>query len=141
MAETQTAAPTAAPTLSAGVIAHLNPSDANAAADFYKRAFGAVEVSRIPAQDGKRLMHVHLHVNGGTLMLADSFPEAGHPVQTPQGFSLVMVVDDLDAWWKRAIDAGSTAVTEPAKMFWGDRYAQVRDPFGYDWGLDEPAKG
>ena len=141
MAETETATQAANPTLSAGVIAHLNPSDANAAAEFYKRAFGAVEVSRIPAQDGKRLMHCHLHLNGGTLMLADSFPESGHPVQTPQGFSLVVVVDDVDAWWKRAIAAGCTPVTEPQKMFWGDRYAELTDPFGYLWSLDEPAVG
>jgi PhnB protein len=141
MAETQTAAPAPNPALSAGVIAHLNPSDAGAAAEFYKRAFGAEEVSRIPAQDGKRLMHVHLNVNGGTLMLADSFPESGYPVQTPQGFSLIVVVDDLDAWWARAMAAGCEPITEPAKMFWGDRYAQLKDPFGYSWGLDEPAKG
>ena len=141
MAETETAAQATAPTLSAGVIAHLNPSDANAAAAFYTRAFGAQEISRIPAQDGKRLMHVHLHLNGGTLMLADSFPESGHPVQTPQGFSLVVVVDDIDAWWKRAIAAGAKPVMEPQKMFWGDLYAQLEDPFGYLWSLDEPVKG
>lgn len=137
MAETQTRHAEQA-ALSAGVIPHLNPSDANAAAEFYKRAFGATEVSRMPAQDGKRLLHCHLTVNGGTLMLADSFPESGHPVQTPQGSSLVLVVDDLDAWWKRAIDAGASPMMEPQKMFWGDRYAQLKDPFGYLWAMDEP---
>ncbi|HEY5412148.1 MAG TPA: VOC family protein [Caulobacteraceae bacterium] len=133
MAETQT------PTMPGGVIAHLNPSDASAAAEFYKRAFGAVELSRIPAQDGKRLMHCHLAINGGALLLADNFPESGYPTLAPQGFSLLMMTDDVDAAYQRAIDAGATSVMAPQQMFWGDRYAQVTDPFGYLWSLDQAA--
>ncbi|HEX4097183.1 MAG TPA: VOC family protein [Caulobacteraceae bacterium] len=120
-----------------GVVAHLTPSDAAAATEFYKKAFGAEEVSRIPGPNGK-LMHVHLAINGGVLLLADYMPQSGHPGGAPQAISLLMAVDDLDAVWKRAIEAGCEEMMAPALMFWGHRYGQVRDPFGFIWALDEP---
>lgn len=116
-------------------------SDASAAVDFYKRAFGAQEVARIPMQDGKRLMHVHLRVNGADFVFNDAMPEHGRPLQTPQGYSLMLIVDDIDAWWTRAIDAGATGVMPPEKMFWGDRFCELKDPFGVSWTMDEPAQG
>jgi uncharacterized glyoxalase superfamily protein PhnB len=126
-------------TMPRGVIAHLTPSDAGAAADFYGKAFGAEEVSRIPGPGGK-LMHVHLKLNGGTLLLADHFENSGHPDGPPQAISLLMVVDDIDAAWARAIEAGCEPMTPPQLMFWGDRYAQFRDPFGFIWSFDEPKR-
>ena len=133
MAETQTPDTT----MPRGVIAHLTPSDAAAAADFYVRAFGAVEASRMPGPGGK-LMHVHLKLNDGVLLLADHFENSGHPNGPPQAISLLMVVDDIDSSWKRAIDAGGEPMMEPQVMFWGDRYAQFRDPFGFIWSFDQP---
>lgn len=112
---------------------------ANASA-FYAKAFGATEVTRMPSEDGKRLIHCHLHINGHSLMLSDAFPESGHPYTPPAGFTLTLIVDDIESWWKRATAAGATVVMPYAKQFWGDVYGQVRDPFGILWSLNQPAK-
>jgi uncharacterized glyoxalase superfamily protein PhnB len=83
-------------------------------------------------------MHVHLYVNGTSLMLSDPYPEHGYAPQMPQAFHLMLPVDDIDAWWQRAVDAGATVVMPVAEMFWGDRYGQLRDPFGVLWAMDQP---
>ena len=70
-------------------------------------------------------MHVHLYINGSSIMLNDAYPEHGHPSQAPQGFSLVIVTDDIDAEWQRAVDAGATIVMPVTEMFWGDRFGQL----------------
>jgi uncharacterized glyoxalase superfamily protein PhnB len=54
---------------------------------------------------------------------------------------MMLPVDDIDFWWKRAVDAGMTVETELQVMFWGDRYGQVRDPFGVAWAMNAPVKG
>ncbi len=118
-----------------GVVPYLNVSDANAAIAFYQKAFGAEVVDRRLAQDGKRLIHSQLRINGGPLMLNDPFPEFGFPSKTPQSFMLHLQVDDVDAWWKRAVDAGATVVMPLDKQFWGDRYGQVSDPYGIVWSI------
>lgn len=128
--------PAANPVMPSGVIAHLNPSDASAAVEFYKRAFGAVEASRVPGPEGK-LMHVHLLINGGVLLLADYFPQCGRPFGPPQAINLFMQVDDIDAAFRRAVEAGAEPLMEPQVMFWGDKHGQVQDPFGYIWALNQ----
>ena len=114
------------------------------AIDFYVAAFGAEDQRRMLADDGKRLMHAHLSVNGGSLMLNDEFPEYQGPADTgsgpPSGFVLHLQVDDADAWFDRAVKAGATARMPPADMFWGDRYGQLTDPFGYTWSIGSPLK-
>ena len=110
------------------------------AADFYKAAFGAEEAHRMPAEDGKRLMHCHLVINGGSLMLADGFPEFGHPA-VPQTVTMQIVTHEGDLWWNRAIAAGCTVKLPFEKAPWGDRYGQMTDPFGVTWGVNEPASG
>jgi PhnB protein len=85
-------------------------------------------------------MHIHLVVNGGSLMLADAFPDHGHPLETPGGFTLHMQVDNADAWWKRAVDAGAEPLMPVTDMFWGDRYGQFRDPFGVRWSVGTTIK-
>jgi PhnB protein len=121
-----------------GVVAYLSVDGALKAAEFYQRAFGAELAFAHPADDKGRTMHVHLYVNGSSVMLSDPFPEHGHPHVAPQGFNLTLMVDDIDARFKRAIDAGATAVMPPTDMFWGDRYAQLRDPFGVLWAMNAP---
>ena len=64
----------------------------------------------------------------------------GHPLREPAGFNVTLPVDDVDAWYDRAIKAGCTAVMTPADMFWGDRYGQLKDPFGVLWAINGPIK-
>lgn len=111
---------------------------AAAASAFYQKAFAAKEEARIPAQDGQRLMHCHLTINGGPLLLSDCFPEYGYPAKTPQGFMIHLQVDDADAWWDRAVAAGCEVLTPIDLQFWGDRYGQLKDPFGYSWSIGGP---
>lgn len=121
-----------------GVVAALQVRNASDAVDFYKRAFAAEELNRIPSQDGKLLLHSHLRINGGSLILNDAFPEQGYPLQTPQAFTLHLQVDDVDAWWNRAVEAGCEVTMPLGLMFWGDRYGQLRDPYGVAWSLGAP---
>jgi PhnB protein len=128
---------------SGGVTAHLTIRDGKAAdaIDFYKRAFGAEEVGRHMADDGKRIMHAHLKLNGGALMLNDDFPEFGHGAATaPSGITLHLQVPDADAAWERAVSAGGEVRFPLADQFWGDRYGQIQDPFGFTWSIGAPVK-
>jgi len=121
-------------------VAYLTVAGAMKAAEFYVRAFGAEIAAALPVDDQGRTMHVHLHVNGASLMLSDAFPEYGHALQPPQAFSLMLMVDDIDARYAHAVAAGATVVTPPADMFWGDRYGQLRDPFGVLWAMNQPKR-
>ena len=121
-----------------GLTPHLSVGHGHAtqAVDFYIAAFAAKEMMRMPAEDGKRLMHCHLHINGGSLMLCDDFPEQhGGSYAPPAAVTLHLQVDDVDAWYARAVAAGAVPRMPPEDMFWGDRYAQVDDPFGFTWSL------
>ncbi len=120
-----------------GIAPYLTVDGAMKAADFYERAFGAELAAAQPVDDRGRTMHVHLKMGGGSLMLSDAFPEHGHPVEPFSGFTLALAVDDIHAWWKRAVDAGATEVTPVSEMFWGDLFGQVRDPFGVLWSLNQ----
>jgi PhnB protein len=118
-----------------GVVPIVAVRDANAAAAFYERAFGAEILRRVPAGDGVRLLHCHLRINNGSLAINDVFPEHGYPLQEPQSFTLHLQVEDVDAWWARAVGAGAEITMPLEKQFWGDRYGQLRDPFGVSWSL------
>ena len=124
-----------------GVIPYIGmDGKAGEAADFYSRAFGARDLGRIPGEnDPKKLMHCQIEINGGPLMMSDMHaPDA--PVLKPQGFHLQLVVEDGDFWWNRAVDAGCTVAVPFEKMFWGDRWGMLTDPFGLSWSIDEPAR-
>jgi uncharacterized glyoxalase superfamily protein PhnB len=123
------------PAVLGGVAPYLTVDGATKAAEFYVRAFGAQEVARHPLDGQGRTMHIHLHLNGGSLMLSDAYPEYGHPWKAPEGFALHLKVDDIDAAWARAIEAGATEVMPVQLMFWGERYGQLRDPFGVMWSM------
>ena len=129
-------APATAETRS-GVVAYLNVDGALAAADFYAKAFGAVVAAQQPVDDKGRTMHVHLYINGASVMLSDFFPEQGHGKVAPQGFSLVLPVADIDSAFRRAVDAGAEVVTPVQKMFWGDYFGALKDPYGVDWGMNQ----
>jgi PhnB protein len=124
-------------------------SDGEAAILFYEKAFGAKLEAKMPGQDGKRLMHVHLTINGGSVFLVDDFPEfdagEGNGMAPPtrlggSGVTIHLEVTDADAFWKRAVDAGVTIVMPLDNMFWGARYGKVKDPFGHIWSFGGPVK-
>jgi PhnB protein len=139
MATTQSA-PTTLPEVLGGIVPYLSLDGASRAAEFYVEAFGAREVFRYPTDAKGRTMHIHLYLNGGSLMLSDAYPEHGHPHQPAQGYTLHLKVDDVDSWWQRAVAAGAEVVLPLQKMFWGDRYGQVRDPFGVLWSMGQPSQ-
>jgi len=122
-------------------IPHIVVSNAAAAIDFYKQAFGATEVARHVAPGSNKIMHALLAINGGHLILNDDFSEAmGQKPSTPEALggtplTLHMQVADADRAWAKAVAAGAE-VTFPLKdQFWGDRYGQLRDPFGHKWSI------
>ncbi|WP_395648110.1 VOC family protein [Terricaulis sp.] len=125
-----------------GLYPYLTVKGGKAAVDFYARAFGAVEEFRAYGQDNERIMHARLRVNGFALLLSDYFEEfhGGAPAPTPTGVTIHLEVDDADAWWKRATDAGATIVMPLADQFWGDRYGQLKDPYGHSWSIGAPVK-
>jgi len=127
---------------SGGVTAHLTIRDNRAAEaiTFYKAAFGAEE-GHPPhlADDGKRIMHVHLLVNGGHLMLNDDFPEYGGAATPPGSIALHLQVTDADTAWNQVLEAGGQEKMPLADQFWGDRYGQLTDPFGFTWSIGAPA--
>ncbi len=129
-----------APLTLGGVVPYLTVGGAVKAADFYVKAFGAKVVAQHPVDEQGRTMHVHLHINGGSVMLSDAYPEHGHALQQPQSFNLHLQVDDVDPVWKRAVDAGAEVVLPLQLMFWGDNYGQVKDPFGVLWSLASTPK-
>lgn len=127
------------PTPKGGLVAYVTVNGAIKASEFYQKAFGAEVATILPPDEKGRTMHAHLYINGSSLMLNDVFPEHGHPLREPASFSLTLMVEDVDAWYQRAIQAGCTSTTPPADMFWGDRYAALKDPFGVAWGMNGPA--
>lgn len=127
----------------AGVTPHLTITNGKAAEAiaFYEQAFGAREMGRHMAEDGRRIMHAHLTLNDGSLMLNDDFPEMmGKPSAPPASVTLHLQVDDADAWWDRAVAAGASVRFPIGDQFWGDRYGQVTDPFGHCWSIGAPSK-
>ena len=121
-----------------GVIAYFTVSETKAATAFYEKAFGAKLIDRRETPDG-RSMHVHVEINGGAMMFNDPFPEYGTTDDAKKNVTLHLIVEDADTWWKRATDAGAEVVTPLEVAFWGDKYGQVKDPFGVTWGIVGPA--
>ncbi len=121
------------------IIPHLTLKGAAAAIDFYKKAFGAVELGRMPLPDGKALLHAQLKIGDSHLFLCDEpqFPGCPKSPQTLGGNSVVvhLNVEDCDATFNRAVAAGAQVNMPPTDMFWGDRYGQLTDPFGQRWSI------
>ncbi len=127
----------AIPAAYAGVTPYLIVRDAARAIDFYKKAFGATEVMRLPAPGGK-IGHAEIKIGEGMVMLADESPEMGHKSPQTLGgtpISLMFYVPDVDAQFAGAIGAGGT-VTQPLKdQFYGDRSGTLTDPSGHIWTI------
>ena len=119
------------------VTPYLVVRGAERAIEFYTRAFGARETARMTGPGGM-IIHAEVQVGDSRIMLSDEFPElrtsspealGGTPVR------LMLYVDDVDTWFRRAVEAGAKVEMTPRDMFWGDRYAKVSDPFGHRWDM------
>lgn len=119
------------------VTPHLICAGAAKAIDFYKRAFDATELMRVPGPNGK-LMHASIRIGDSTVMLHDEMPERGALGPSALKGSPVTIhlyVEDVDAVAARAVAAGAKVTMPVADMFWGDRYGQLEDPFGHRWAV------
>ena len=116
---------------------HLICAGAADAIEFYKKAFGAVELTRMPGPGGK-VMHAALRIGDSMIMLADEYPDSGGfgPL-TLKGTPVVIhiYVPNADQFFAQAVAAGATVKMPLADMFWGDRYGQISDPFGHFWSI------
>jgi PhnB protein len=123
---------------------YLTVSDAAAAVEFYKNAFGAVQDGESHLMPGtNKIMHARVVVNGALIMLADDFSGTmGGTCMTPQalgGSPVVLALDVKDArsFWDKAVAGGATVTMPLADMFWGARYGQMTDPFGHRWSVSQ----
>jgi len=119
------------------VTAHIVVPDAAESADWYIRALGAREISRIPLPGGK-IMAVEIAIGDSHLHVGSEFPQAG--ILAPRSIGgtatvLQINVDDVDALWRRALTEGATVRHELWDAFWGERHGQITDPFGHRWNL------
>ena len=110
---------------------------ADQAIQFYQKVFGAIETVRMPGPDGQ-VMHAEMKIGNSIVMLSDENPERGY--LSPQtiggtGSSVLLYTDDVDATFKNAVDAGARAQQPPTDMPWGDRMANITDPFGHNWAI------
>ena len=119
------------------VVPYLRVKGAARALEFYAKALDARETMRMPMPSpDTRIMHAEMTIGTGVFFLADEFPEMGGPTEPPNGSVTVHLnVPDCDALWQQAIAAGATAMMPPADMFWGDRFAKFKDPFGHEWSI------
>ena len=111
--------------------------DATRALDFYKKAFGAEELMRIPAPGGK-IGHAEIQIGDSRIMLADEAPE--RDIRSPQTLggtpvSIMLYVDDVDSRYKKAIAAGAKELRPVKDQFYGDRSGCITDPFGHQWTI------
>lgn len=116
---------------------YLIVRDAARALDFYKQAFGAVELLRMAHPTGK-IGHAEIKIGDSIIMMADEFPD--HDIRSPESFggspvSLLLYVKDVDTAFPQAIAAGGTVIKPIADQFYGDRSGMLKDPFGHTWSI------
>jgi len=114
----------------------LTVDDAARAIDFYKQAFGATEISRLPM--GDKIGHAELQIGDTRIMLNDEFPDHGNLGPKAHGGTstgLIIYTEDVDSAFKKAIDAGGTQTMAVENQFWGDRMGGLTDPFGHKWSI------
>ncbi len=118
------------------VTAYLTVDDAAAAIDFYKAAFGAEEVMRMPM--GDKIGHADIVIGDSHIMLSDEFPDMdklGPKARGGATSSLMIYVENADAAFDQAVAAGATTIRPVEDQFYGDRSGWVKDPFGHEWTL------
>ncbi len=117
-----------------------------AALEFYKKAFGAAEVDRMMTPDGAKLLHGELLLDGHKFFVSDEFSASeGGSCKSPQTLGgtavrITIQVDDAKQTVERAAAAGARVTRPVEEMFWGARYAQIVDPFGHEWGINQQMK-
>ena len=135
------------PAVQKNVVPYLTVSDAKGAIAFYKKGLAAKEVMRMPAEDGKRLMHAQIEINGHAIYLSDDFPEyanGSHRAPKPGGvtpvgmFIQLKAPKEVDQWIARAAQAGATVTMPASDQFWGDRFGVISDPYGHSWQVGAP---
>lgn len=119
------------------VTPYLAVQDGAQAIDFYKRAFGAKELTRMDGPDGK-VSHAEVKIGDSIIMLGAS--PAANDVRAPQSLgastvSIFLYLDNVDATFRQALSAGARETQPLTDMFWGDRYGRLTDPFGHSWSL------
>lgn len=119
------------------IMPYLIVDGAAAAMEFYKSVFGATERMRMPGPDG-RIGHAELEIGESVIMLADEHPEMG--IRGPKAIggtpvTLHVYVEDSDAAFERAVNAGAASLRPMENQFYGDRSGQFEDPFGHKWNV------
>jgi PhnB protein len=117
---------------------YLTVDNAAAAIDFYKRAFEAKETSRLYDPDRKNIINAELKIGDSIVLLSDEFPHEGSRSPSSIGGSAVTLhiyTEDVDRVFNQAVSAGATVVMPLMDAFWGDRYGQLKDPFGHIWSI------
>ncbi|HYE47743.1 MAG TPA: glyoxalase/bleomycin resistance/extradiol dioxygenase family protein [Caulobacter sp.] len=117
-----------------GVYPYLTVTGGKAAVAFYQKAFGAQERFRNTGPDSGLIMHSQLVINGSIIMLSDDFSGSAPPAAR---VTLHLQVDDAKTWWDRAVAAGATVIMPLEDQFWGDRYGQLKDPYGHSWSIGQ----
>ena len=116
---------------------YLTVNDGVGALEFYKRALGAREVMRMAAPGGK-IGHAEIRIGDSHIMLSDEFPGTSTKAPTSLGGttgSIMLYLPNVDAAFKKAIDAGCKSIMAPTDMFWGDRFGKLEDPYGNQWAM------
>ncbi len=118
---------------------HLVIKGGGPAIEFYRSVFGAQVIGPVHTTPDGKVMHALLEIGDSRIMLADTFEMPGAP-RSPAALGgspviLNLYVPDVDALWQKALDAGATVVFPLKNQCWGDRYGQIRDPFGHEWAL------
>jgi len=117
-----------------GVYPYLTVTGGKEAVAFYEEAFGATERFRNASGDSGLILHSQLVINGALIMLSDDFSGGAPP---PARVTLHLQVADARAWWDRAVAAGATVTMPLEDQFWGDRYGQLKDPYGHSWSIGQ----
>lgn len=121
------------------VTPYLTIKGADKAIEFYKKAFGAQEITRMLDPQSKKILHAELKFGDSMIMVTDEFDRPGAG-RSPKALGdttvgMFLYVPDVDATFKKAVAAGGQPIMPPSDMFWGDRYGKLSDPFGHHWAL------
>jgi len=128
------------------IVPEIFVHDGPGALEFYKRAFDAIERSRMMGPDGRKLLNAELEIRGHRLFVCEEFTAAeGGTCKCPRtlggtGVRIILEVDDADRAVEQAVAAGATIMFPLTDMFWGARYAKLMDPYGHEWGINHQVK-